>query len=231
MLSSRMVSYVKTHVRKNGPERRREILEATLEIISECGIEGATVSRIAGAVGLTPGALYRHFPSRAALISEANKVANERALNWVESSTEPDVMRRLEEIADAHVAWIRENFSTVVRPFFLELASSPGGETPDRLVLSDFKSFKALMEIAEEGRRQGVIRPGVAPADVAWALHMFAWTQDIALMAGAEEAVHDGTIRRNLQRLLDSFRADRAPQPRAEPAPPGGTQTSRTRSL
>jgi AcrR family transcriptional regulator len=218
-----MTSRVKEHVRKHGPERRREILEAALEIISERGVEGATVSRIAGAVGLTPGALYRHFPSRAALISEANKVANERALNWVESSAEPDVMRRLEKIADAHLAWTRENRSTVVRPFFLELASTSGADGPDRLMLADFKSFTALTELAEEGVRQGVIRPDVLPEDVAWALHMFAWTQDIALLAGAEEAVDDGAIRRNLQRLLETFRAGKPPEPGTEAAAPAGS--------
>ena len=231
MLSRDMASYVRRHLRKTGPQRRREILEATLEIISRHGLEGATVSRIAAAVNLTPGALYRHFDSRAALIAEANQIANERALNWMESSTEPDAMRRLERIADSHAAWSRQNLSTVVRPFFLELASTPQGEGPDRLTLADFRSFKAAMEIAEEGKRQGVLRPDVPAEDVAWALHMFAWTQDIALMTGAEEAVTSGVIRRNLQRLLDSFRADRAPQPRGEPAPPGDSQTSRTRSL
>jgi AcrR family transcriptional regulator len=215
-----MTSRVKEHVRKNGPQRRREILEAALEIVSKHGVKGATVSRIAAAVGLTPGALYRHFPSRAVLISEANRVANERALNWVESSAEPDVLRRLEQIADAHLAWTRENFSTVVRPFFLELASSSGQEAPDRLVLSDFKSFKALTELAEQGIRQGAIRPDVRPHDVAWALHMFAWAQDIALMAGAEEAVDEGAIRRNLQRLLDSFRAHNPPEPGTGTAAP-----------
>lgn len=180
------------------------------------------MSRIAAAVGLTPGALYRHFDSRAALIAEANQIANEQALSWMESSTEPDVMRRLERIADSHASWSRQNFSTVVRPFFLELASTPQGEGPERLTLADFRSFKAAMEIAEEGKRQGVLRPDVPAEDVAWALHMFAWTQDIALMAGAEEAVTNGVIRRNLQRLLDSFQVDRAPHLRAEPATPSG---------
>lgn len=207
MLSSRMAGRVKTHVRKNGSERRREILEATLEIISEHGVEGATVSRIAEAVGLTPGALYRHFANLGALIAEANKVANERALSWMESSAEPHVLRRLEEIGEAQAAWSRENFCTVVRPFFAELASATNPEAAESLVLADFKSFKAAMDIAEEGKRQGVIRADVPPEDVAWALHMFAWAQDIALMAGAEEAVDDGTIRRNLRRMLEAFRA------------------------
>jgi hypothetical protein len=51
------------------------------------------------------------------------------------------------------------------------------------------------------------IRADVPAEDVAWALHMFAWSQDIALMAGAEKYVDDGTFRRNLRRMLESFRA------------------------
>lgn len=207
MLSRSMSSYVKKHVRKNRQERREEILEATLRLITQYGLEGATVARIAAAVEITPGALYRHFESRAALIAEANRLANERALSWVEMSTSPDVVERLEEMADAHLAWTEANFSSVVLPFFLELASTPGAGLADGLTVTEFKSFRALVEIAEEGRHQGVIRADVAPEDVAWALHMYAWAQDIALMGGAGEPDDRAPLRRNLQRLLESFRA------------------------
>ena len=214
MLSSTMVGNVKKRVRKAAAERRQEILDVTLKIVSEHGVEGATVTRIAAAVGLTPGALYRHFDSRAALLTEANKLANELALSWVESSAQPDPLRRLEELGETQAAWSRENFSTVVRPFFLELASTPvqEGESAARLIFTDFKSYRAAVEIAEEGRRTGVIRADVPAEDVAWALHMFAWAQDVALMAGAERYVDDGTLRRNLRRMLESFRAERPSQ-------------------
>ena len=92
-----MSSYVKRHVRKSQAERREEILEATLEVISEYGVVGATVTRIAARVGMTPGALYRYIESRATLIAEANEVANQRSLNWVESLDEPDILQRLAE--------------------------------------------------------------------------------------------------------------------------------------
>jgi AcrR family transcriptional regulator len=206
-----MPSYVKRHLRKSQSERRQEILDATLQLISEHGLEGATVSRIAQAVGLTPGALYRHFDSRAALISEANRVANERTLTWVESSKAPDALQRLEEIGEAQAEWARENYSTIVRPFFLEVASAPDPELEDRLTFTSIKMFSAFMDIAEEGRRQGAIRPDVQAKDVAWAMLMFAWTQDIALMSGADQYIADGTLARNLKRLLDSFRPEAAP--------------------
>jgi AcrR family transcriptional regulator len=204
-----MARYVREHVRKSQQERREEILNATLRLISEHGIEGTTVTRIADAVGLTPGALYRHFESRAALIYEANRVASDVALGWVESSNEPDILRRMEELASGQAAWAQENFSTVVRPLFLELASPLGAEPNLRLTYTDFKSFNTLVELAEEGKRRGTIRDDVPAEDVAWAVQMFAFQQDLAILAGADKFVEGGTFLRNLKRLLDSFRAEK----------------------
>ena len=205
-----MARYVKEHVRKSQRERREEILDATLRLMSEHGIQGTTVTRIAEAVGLTPGALYRHFESRGALIYEANRVAGDRALAWVESSSEPDILRRMEELANGQAAWAQENLSTVVRPLFQELASPLGTEPHLRLTYEDFKSFSTLVELAEEGKRQGSIRDDVLAEDVAWAVQMFAFQQDLAVLAGADKFVEDGTFLRNLKRLLDCFRAEGA---------------------
>jgi AcrR family transcriptional regulator len=202
-----MASYVKRHVRKSQQERREEILDAALRLLSEYGIEGTTVTRIAEAVGLTPGALYRHFESRGALIYEANRVASDRALAWVESSSEPDILARMEELAKAQAAWAQQNFNTVVRPLFQELASPLGADPTFRLTFTEFKSYNTLVELAEEGKRQGSIRDDVLAEDVAWAVQMFAFQQDLAILAGAEKFVEDGTFLRNLRRLLDSYRA------------------------
>jgi AcrR family transcriptional regulator len=201
-------SYVKNYVRKSQAERRTEILDATLELLGQYGLEGTTVSRIASAVGLTPGALYRHFESRAALIDEANKVAGERALRWVETSDEPDILRRLEQLGSRHAAWAKDNFATVVRPFFLELGSAQQPDLSGQIKLEKFNSFYALVDLAEAGKRQGTIRSDVSSEDIAWAMHMFAWVEDIAFLVGAESAIDNGTFSRNLKRMLDSFRPD-----------------------
>ncbi len=197
-----------TRVRKSRVERREEIIDATLKLLGEYGLEGTTVSRIAVAVGLTPGALYRHFESRTALINEANDVANERAANWVEMSNEPDVLRRLEELGNAHTAWAKDNLSTVVRPFFLELASAQPPDLAGGMTLTRFKSYDAFVDLAEEGKRQGTIRADVRSQDVAWSMFMAAWAEDIALLIGAEQFIADGTFARNLKRMLDTFGPD-----------------------
>jgi AcrR family transcriptional regulator len=210
---SRMSSYVKRHVRKTQQERRQEILDATLAIISTRGAEGVTVARIAKAVGLTPGALYRHFDSRSTLLAEAHKVANERAADWISSSDEEDVLKRLEYLGTLHRAWAQKAFHTVCRPFFTELASNPDPDSSERLDPETFKSFRQIVDMVEEGKRRGQIRQDVLPKDVAWALHMFAWTEDLAVMAGEDDSVVEGVLRRNLKRMLDSFRADGEERP------------------
>lgn len=212
-----MASNVKGHVRKRGAERRQEILEATMELISKAGVEGVTVARIAEAVGITPGALYRHFDSRASLLFEAHQLANQRSADWVGSSHEADVLKRLESVGSTHAAWARAHFATVVRPFFMELASTPDPNAPDRLPSFEaFRSFKDISLMVEQGKAAGTVAPDVIPEDVAWAVHMFAWTEDIALMAGEERALREGVLLRNLHRLLESFRAKPDGEARAE---------------
>lgn len=55
-------------------ERSREtlarLLRAAVETLDRDGLEGATIPRIAARAGLTPGAIYRRFPDKDALLRE-----------------------------------------------------------------------------------------------------------------------------------------------------------------
>ena len=203
-----MPSYVKKHIRKSQSERREEIIGATLELLGEYGLEGTTISRIAATVGLTPGALYRHFQSRAALLDAANRRASERSVDWLSTADDPDVVRRLEALGASHHSWARDNLSTVVRPFFLEVAVADRPELAEQLTMARIKLYPLLVDIAEEGKRQGSIRADVDSTDVAWAMLSHVWIEDIAFLLGGERLVVEGALARNLTRLLDSFRPD-----------------------
>jgi len=48
--------------------RRDEVLDAALELLDEVGLDALTVRRLAAKLGVQPGALYRHYPSKAALL-------------------------------------------------------------------------------------------------------------------------------------------------------------------
>jgi AcrR family transcriptional regulator len=46
------------------------LLKAAAEVLDKDGLDGATIPRIAARAGLTPGALYRRFPDKDALLRE-----------------------------------------------------------------------------------------------------------------------------------------------------------------
>ncbi len=50
-------------------QRREQILDATEALMAKHGIRSVTMARIAAAVGVTPGALYRHFGSRGEIVA------------------------------------------------------------------------------------------------------------------------------------------------------------------
>jgi len=54
---------------KEMTDRQREIVEAALAIISEHGLEALTIRNIAGRVGFSDAAVYRHFRNKAQILS------------------------------------------------------------------------------------------------------------------------------------------------------------------
>ena len=121
-----MPNYVKQYTRKSQAERREEIIDAALLILGEHGVDGMTMARIAEAVGITPGALYRHFDSRNAILAAAVEVAIERAMSWVETADAPDALDRLGELGRNLAPWQRQNLNTMARPIFQTLGFAQG---------------------------------------------------------------------------------------------------------
>jgi AcrR family transcriptional regulator len=55
---------------KRSRESLERLIKATEEILEKDGLEGATIPRIAARAGLSPGAVYRRFPDKDALLRE-----------------------------------------------------------------------------------------------------------------------------------------------------------------
>lgn len=68
-------------------KRKKDIAEATWRVISEQGMEGATVRNIAKEAGLSLGALQHYFSSQAGLLSYAMKLVIERVTHRINAIT------------------------------------------------------------------------------------------------------------------------------------------------
>ena len=51
----------------SGSDRRKQLLEAALEVFSRQGFEGTTTKEVAAAAGVTEAIIFRHFPNKQAL--------------------------------------------------------------------------------------------------------------------------------------------------------------------
>ncbi|WP_406318654.1 TetR/AcrR family transcriptional regulator C-terminal domain-containing protein [Streptosporangium sp. NBC_01639] len=49
-------------------QRRAEVLQAAIDLLDEAGLDGLTMRLLASRLGVQAGALYRHYPSKQALL-------------------------------------------------------------------------------------------------------------------------------------------------------------------
>jgi AcrR family transcriptional regulator len=138
----------------------RALLVSAVLCFSRQGFHATTTRDITATVGLSPGALYVHFPSKEAVLFEIVRTGHERALETMRSQPDEgdptDYVRRL---VASHVAWharhhtvarvcqyelaalapqhhavilgLRQQFSTVLRSAVTQGARSGAFEVPD----------------------------------------------------------------------------------------------------
>lgn len=95
--------------RANRPGPRRvlsegEILDATLDLLDEGGIESASIRAIAARVGVAPNSVYTYFPSKAAVLQGVV----ERILGEVEREAVVDTARPWREQVESLALQVRE---------------------------------------------------------------------------------------------------------------------------
>lgn len=108
------------------PEAARRLMLAGLESFAARGFHATTTRHIANGAGMSPAALYVHFPSKAALLAEISRGGHERTLRLVEEAVarSADPVERMRALVEEFVAWHAER-STVARVVQYELDALP----------------------------------------------------------------------------------------------------------
>ncbi|GAB2632593.1 TetR family transcriptional regulator [Prescottella soli] len=146
--------------------RRREILDAAAELFAGKGVGATPIREIADRVGVVPGALYHHFPSKQAMADElaAEYLDNLRTRYRSIDARNLDPRSRLRAIVNASLAAAQENpHATAVYQDELSRLrdASPHARAGD---LAD-EIKQTWLETIEDGKRQGTFRSDL-PADV-----------------------------------------------------------------
>ena len=143
--------------RKPTADRQRELIDAALEIIARRGIAALSTRALAEHVGLSTGAIFRHFPSLDALL-EAVVASVEAALD---GSFPPDALApraRLLAFVEARSAAVGAR-PGIMRPILSEqfmLALPADGAARLRSCVQKTRAF--LHRCVADGQSAGVFR-------------------------------------------------------------------------
>ena len=89
------------------PEAARLLMAAAVESFATRGYHATTTRDIATAAGMSPAALYVHFPAKSAVLFAISRSGHERTLAMVESivAGEEDPVAAMRTLVERFVAW------------------------------------------------------------------------------------------------------------------------------
>ncbi len=137
-------------------ERRAATVEAVVELAAEQNPSDITTTAIAQRMGLTQGALFRHFPTKDAILESVMDWVAERLLARVDkaAASAASPMAALEAIFMAHIDFVAEH-PGVPRMLFGEL-QRPGDTLPKKMVQTLIRRYsERLQHLLEAGKQQG----------------------------------------------------------------------------
>lgn len=139
-------------------ERRAVIVETVLVLAAEGNPSKITTAAIADRMGLTQGALFRHFPSKDAIWEAVMMWVSERLLERADqaSLSASNPLEGLEAVFSAHISFISE-YPGVPGIFFGELQR--GVESPARKQAGHLmeKYGGRILRLLDEGKKTGAI--------------------------------------------------------------------------
>src|SRR5712675_3043359 len=149
-------------MRADAKRNRERILESARAAFAESGAD-AQIDHVARHAGVGVGTVYRHFPTKQALLTELVRQTFRLFTGWareaLEAGGEPfalieGLLRRIAETAagDAGVQYA--------------LASTAGQAETEAPAEQD-ELIAVIAELTERARRAGTIRPGIEAIDIA----------------------------------------------------------------
>jgi AcrR family transcriptional regulator len=139
-------------------ERRSETVKAVIDLAAEQNPSEITTSSIASRMGLSQGALFRHFPNKEAMLQEVMAWVAEKLLSGIERTSQEGIpsLEVLEAMFMAHIYFVAEN-PGVPRILFSELQRKEM-TAPKRIAQMLIQKYKdRLCRVLEKGKKIGEI--------------------------------------------------------------------------
>lgn len=155
-------------------ERRAATVEAVVDLAAERNPSDITTTAIAQRMGLTQGALFRHFPTKDAILQAVMSWVTERLLARVDeaAASASSPVAALEAVFMTHIDFVAEH-PGAPRMLFGEL-QRPGETLPKRMVQTFTRHYgERLRRLLESGKAARELHSGL---DVEAAVVLFIGT-------------------------------------------------------
>ena len=185
-----------------------KILRAAHKLFDREGADAVSMRRVAEAVGITPMAIYRHFPNREALLKRLSDDSFDTVAHaWEAHATQPDTLKRLLALLEPYLDYALEH------PHLFDHAFSVRRDDARRFP-EDFRARQSpTLNVVADAIAEGM-RLGVLKQDDPWDVAMSLWAHAHGLVAlyragrfSDDEARFRTFYFESLGRLIDGIKA------------------------
>lgn len=194
-----------TRTRRSSAERREEIATAALYIIGRRGLTSLTMTTLAAEIGVTSGALFRHFESRDDILREVVRHAVDKIDRTFPDGSIPPVERlftlarnRIRLLGpDPGLAWLLRSEQA-----YLTMPDDAVEELRNVARRSRRFILKAIREGVAEGSIRADIPPEVLLVPIIGTIHAMIGTPGIAMHAEGKQDRNTPRVLAALQRMI-----------------------------
>ncbi|MCH8315145.1 MAG: TetR/AcrR family transcriptional regulator [Planctomycetes bacterium] len=194
-----------TRTRKSSAERRKEIAKAVLHIIGRRGLTSLTMSTLAAEIGVTSGALFRHFETRDDILREVVRHGVAKIDRTFPDKSLPP-LERLFTLArnrirllgpDPGLAWLLRSEQA-----YLTLPKDAVNELRDVARRSRRFLLKAIRDGAADGSIRSDIPPEVLLVPIIGTIHTLIGTPGASQHAQGKQHRNTSRVLAALERMI-----------------------------
>lgn len=140
-------------------ERQKEIVNASMEIISANGIQGLTIKNMAHKIGITEPAIYRHFKNKIEILISVLDLFknNTEQIFEIEIANKQGAIAKIEHLFTSHISSFTKSPSLVSVVFSEEIFRNEA-ILVEKIKEIIEKNHGILRELISKGQREGEIR-------------------------------------------------------------------------
>jgi TetR/AcrR family transcriptional regulator, cholesterol catabolism regulator len=165
--------------RQPSPARKRQIVDAAVELMHDAGFAGTSVRDIGNAVGLLSGSLYYYFTEKEDILFEIQLMLNERiaAIPPKVEESGLDPINKIELLIALHLAMVEENLALChvayteyrhLKPAHVRAISGPQRAYSDFLV-------QLIADAARSGQASKSLNPKTCAGAIFALLNSVVW--------------------------------------------------------